>query len=148
MIDLQAATTKWMEDAGVEPSARFFHQVPAGNESALPQRLADNTHFNETGAKAVAGFFIDGLESLDIKPLVSALKKNHSSYESQVWTADLGNGSYKNPVFVRRLSDPDVCGVEGFTTWWPPVSTAHQVCPSCARTTWSTGSWLTMRYPP
>jgi len=46
------------------------------------------------------------------------------------------------------IRTPTFVGLKGFTTWWPPVSTAHQVCPSCARTTWSTGSWLTMRYPP
>ena len=36
----------------------------------------------------------------------------HSQYYiSKVWTADLGNGKYKNPVLHADYSDPDVCRV-------------------------------------
>src|SRR5262247_3698502 len=30
---------------------------------------------------------------------------------AQTWVADLGNGSYKNPVLHADYSDPDVCRV-------------------------------------
>jgi len=113
IIDLQAKTTQWLEAVGVEPSARFFHQMPAGENPLYPNGLSDNTHFNESGAKVVAGFFVDGLEALEIKPLVAALKKNSSSYVSQVWAPDLGNGRYKNPILYADYSDPDVCVVDG-----------------------------------
>lgn len=32
-------------------------------------------------------------------------------YVSQVWSPDLGNGTYKNPVIYADYSDPDVCAV-------------------------------------
>ncbi|MDR1601157.1 MAG: glycoside hydrolase 43 family protein [Tannerella sp.] len=32
-------------------------------------------------------------------------------YVSQVWSPDLGNGNYKNPVLFADYSDPDVCRV-------------------------------------
>ena len=36
----------------------------------------------------------------------------HSQYYiSKVWTADLGNGKYKNPILHADYSDPDVCRV-------------------------------------
>jgi hypothetical protein len=31
------------------------------------------------------------------------------SYVSKVWSPDLGNGKYKNPVIFADYSDPDVC---------------------------------------
>ena len=33
------------------------------------------------------------------------------SYRSQVWVADQGNGTYKNPVLYADYSDPDACRV-------------------------------------
>ena len=32
-----------------------------------------------------------------------------AQYKSQVWSPDLGNGTYKNPVINADYSDPDVC---------------------------------------
>jgi beta-xylosidase len=37
--------------------------------------------------------------------------KNNEPYVSKVWVADLGNGSYKNPVLHADYSDPDACRV-------------------------------------
>ncbi len=34
-----------------------------------------------------------------------------NQYVSQVWSPDLGNGTYKNPVLHADYSDPDVCAV-------------------------------------
>lgn len=36
---------------------------------------------------------------------------NAQSYVSNVWVADQGNGTYKNPVLHADYSDPDVCAV-------------------------------------
>lgn len=37
----------------------------------------------------------------------------HGQYKSEVWVADNGDGTYKNPVLHADYSDPDVCGVDG-----------------------------------
>lgn len=39
------------------------------------------------------------------------LPKSTQSYVSKVWSPDLGNGHYKNPVLNADYSDPDVCRV-------------------------------------
>lgn len=114
LIDMQQATTLWMENEGVEKSKRFYHQLPVGAGRLFPNGLKDNTHYNEAGAKIAAGFFLDGLESLGIKPLINELKKNTKKYISGVWVSDLGNGKYKNPVLYADYSDPDVCYANGY----------------------------------
>ena len=46
-------------------------------------------------------------------PAVSATAQQEHlhPYKSDVWSPDLGNGSYKNPVLYADYSDPDVCAV-------------------------------------
>ena len=39
------------------------------------------------------------------------LSLHSQNYISKVWTADLGNGKFKNPVLHADYSDPDVCRV-------------------------------------
>ena len=33
------------------------------------------------------------------------------NYVSEVWVADQGNGTYKNPILYADYSDPDACRV-------------------------------------
>ncbi len=42
---------------------------------------------------------------------LGSLLSNAQPYVSQVWIADNGNGTYKNPVLHADYSDPDVCAV-------------------------------------
>lgn len=114
LIDMQKQTEEWLESEGVDKSAGFFHQLPAGRSKLFPSGLKDNTHFNEKGARIAAGFFVEGLEAMNIKPLVRELKKNMPTYISEVWSPDSGNGKYKNPVLYADYSDPDVCYANGY----------------------------------
>jgi beta-xylosidase len=41
--------------------------------------------------------------------LSNAIMWAQSPYVSEVWVADLGNGTYKNPVLYADYSDPDIC---------------------------------------
>ncbi|MBE6287062.1 MAG: glycoside hydrolase [Mediterranea massiliensis] len=43
--------------------------------------------------------------------LVTQLAAQENTYVSEVWSPDLGNGFYKNPVLYADYSDPDVCRV-------------------------------------
>ncbi len=43
--------------------------------------------------------------------LLIALNLQAEDYVSKVWVADLGNGTYKNPILYSDYSDPDVCRV-------------------------------------
>ena len=39
------------------------------------------------------------------------LAAQQTPYVSEVWSPDLGNGKYKNPVLYADYSDPDACRV-------------------------------------
>jgi len=41
--------------------------------------------------------------------LTASVQAQQSNYVSEVWVADQGNGTYKNPVLFADYSDPDVC---------------------------------------
>ena len=43
--------------------------------------------------------------------LTTGAQAQQSNYVSEVWIADQGNGTYKNPVLYADYSDPDVCRV-------------------------------------
>lgn len=43
--------------------------------------------------------------------LTVQLSAQENQYVSEVWSPDLGNGRYKNPVIYADYSDPDVCRV-------------------------------------
>ena len=57
-------------------------------------------------------------------------------YLSAVWSPDLGNGMYKNPVIHADYSDPDVCAVGNDFYLTPPVSPVCLACPSSTPRTW------------
>lgn len=111
LVDMQKQTSDWLAAEGVEKSKQYFHKFAPGVSKLYPKGLDDNTHFNEKGARIIAGFFVEGIKSLKINPLINELKENIKPYVSQVWVSDMGNGSYKNPVLYADYSDPDVCRV-------------------------------------
>lgn len=44
-----------------------------------------------------------------ILSIVTVIQGSAQEYVSKVWSPDLGNGKYKNPVVYADYSDPDVC---------------------------------------
>lgn len=74
LIDLEKITSAWLQQAGVEGSTKFFHQLPPGVSRLHPDGLEDNTHFNERGARAVAAFFIQEIEKQQVKELTGLIK--------------------------------------------------------------------------
>ncbi len=50
------------------------------------------------------------LISVMAAPLLCSAQQNDNSV-SQVWVADRGDGTYRNPVLYADYSDPDVCRV-------------------------------------
>jgi beta-xylosidase/lysophospholipase L1-like esterase len=111
VADMYSYTEQWLNEAGEENSAMFFMNIPAGVNTLYPGGLTDNTHYVEEGARKAAAFFVEDIEKQHIEPLAQLLKKNEKAYISKVWVADLGNGTYKNPILHADYSDPDVCRV-------------------------------------
>lgn len=49
--------------------------------------------------------------ALVIGMLYTVCLQTEAQYVSEVWVADQGNGTYRNPVLHADYSDPDVCAV-------------------------------------
>jgi DNA sulfur modification protein DndE len=54
LLDLEKATAAWLQEAGDEPSRRYFMWIAAGSHPKIPEGRKDDTHFVEAGARAVA----------------------------------------------------------------------------------------------
>lgn len=74
LIDMEKLTFKWMSDAGADPSRKFYHKLKPGISKLFPNGLDDNTHYNENGARTVAGFFCKEARKQHIKLITDHLK--------------------------------------------------------------------------
>jgi lysophospholipase L1-like esterase len=54
LLDLEVATSQWLQEVGDEPSKKFFMWIEPGKYEKLPKGSQDNTHFVEAGAVHVA----------------------------------------------------------------------------------------------
>ncbi|HWA07833.1 MAG TPA: rhamnogalacturonan acetylesterase [Opitutaceae bacterium] len=54
LLDLEAATSKWLRETGDEPSKKFFMWIEPGQYAKIPEGRKDDTHFVEAGAVHVA----------------------------------------------------------------------------------------------
>ena len=54
MLELERATSAWLQAAGDEPSKKFFMWIEPGKFEKLPDGRKDDTHFVEAGATHVA----------------------------------------------------------------------------------------------
>lgn len=64
LIDLNFWTMELYRTAGEEGSLAYFTHLRAGEHAHWPEGLADNTHFNRTGAAVVAGRVAKALEAI------------------------------------------------------------------------------------
>ena len=58
LLDLTAATAKWLAAAGDEPSKPFFMWIAPGTHPKIPDGRKDDTHFTEAGAREVAALAV------------------------------------------------------------------------------------------
>jgi lysophospholipase L1-like esterase len=54
LLDLEAATSRWLQEVGDEPSRKFFMWIEPGRYREIPDGRKDDTHFVEAGAVEVA----------------------------------------------------------------------------------------------
>ena len=60
LVDMEKATMKMVQAAGVEGSTRIYCHAPAGSKN-YPEGVADNSHLQEEGASRIAALFLNGL---------------------------------------------------------------------------------------
>jgi beta-xylosidase len=90
----------------------------------LPDGLHDDTHFSELGARLVAELAAREMVRLHL-PLVLYLRLESLVPPPPVWSPDLGDGTFANPVLHADYSDPDVVRVGG--DYWMTASSFSQV---------------------
>ena len=67
LIDLDADSMAYFQSIGEEDSKKYYlHYTAADNIAAFPAGIADDTHFNELGARAVAALISRRLKELHI----------------------------------------------------------------------------------
>jgi lysophospholipase L1-like esterase len=67
LIDLDADSMAYFQSIGEEDSKKYYlHYTPADNIANFPTGVADDTHFNELGARAVAALISRRLKELHI----------------------------------------------------------------------------------
>lgn len=128
LVDLDARSRRLFESMGEARAQDYFLFYTAEDRvPRFPDGWADNIHFNEAGARLVAGLVADGLAGLDI-PLAAQVRRPELSQIPQLgdpglcptpasvlaalpWHADLGDGRYRNPILAADYSDPDVVRV-------------------------------------
>ncbi len=74
LLDLETATAKWLQAAGDEPSRRFFMWLAPGTHPKIPEGRKDDTHFVESGARAVAELAVAQIRGQKL-PLARWLKQ-------------------------------------------------------------------------
>ena len=73
LLDLERATSAWLQAVGDEPSKKFFMWIEPGKFEKLPEGRKDDTHFVEAGAIHVAELAVAQMRELKL-PLVRWLK--------------------------------------------------------------------------
>ena len=73
LLDLEAATAKWLQATGDEPSKKFFMWIAPGTHPMIPDGRQDDTHFVEAGALKVAEMAVAQIREQNL-PLVKWLK--------------------------------------------------------------------------
>jgi lysophospholipase L1-like esterase len=67
LIDLEARSADFIGRAGAEGAKKYYlHYAPADEVAAYPQGIADDTHFNELGARAMANLVTQELKGLRV----------------------------------------------------------------------------------
>jgi beta-xylosidase/lysophospholipase L1-like esterase len=103
LLEMNRLSMELLRSLGPEPSKRLFLWVDALN-------LKDDTHFSEEGARRMAELAVREIWRLQL-PLGAHLRLDRVQPELPPWVADLGDGTYRNPILFADYSDPDVVRV-------------------------------------
>ena len=67
LIDLDKDSQALLQKLGPEESKKLFNYLTPGESINYPKGQADNTHFNERGARKVAEIVLEGIRSLKLE---------------------------------------------------------------------------------
>jgi lysophospholipase L1-like esterase len=73
LLDLEKATSAWLQQVGDEPSKKFFMWIAPGTHPLIPQGRQDDTHLVDAGAVKVASLAAEAIRAQNL-PLAQWLK--------------------------------------------------------------------------
>ena len=122
LLDLDAASRRWLQALGVEGSLAYYLHEPA-------IALADNTHFHRRGALAVACLVA---EALTAQQLVPARHKRRDTDCGVPATAGSGRASQRHPSLIEHVEhglqlQPGPHGGDGPTLASPLFASAPEL---------------------
>jgi len=65
-VDMTELSARVLERYGPDSSAKLFLQLEPGENVNYPSGVKDNTHFSPTGAREMAGVFLDAIAKSDV----------------------------------------------------------------------------------
>ena len=66
LIDMTTLSTELVSELGERESKWLYHHLEAGEHPNYPNGKADDTHFNEIGARKMAQLVLSGIRTLDL----------------------------------------------------------------------------------
>ncbi len=124
LLEMEDATRILVQGLGPEESLSIYLHFEPGEHPQLPEGKHDDTHFSELGARLVAEQAAREMVRVHL-PIVQYLKLDLLVPPPLVWSPDLGDGTFANPVLYADYSDPDVVRVG--EDYWMTASSFSQV---------------------
>lgn len=75
LIDMTKKSMDLLSELGPQQSILLYNHLEAGEHPNYPKGVADNTHFNELGARKMAELVWQGMRELKLEPADRILKK-------------------------------------------------------------------------
>lgn len=123
LLEMEDTTRTLVRRLGPEGSRSLYLHFAPGEHPQLPGGLHDDTHFSELGARLVAELAAREMARVHL-PFVRHLRLSSLVPPLPAWSADLGDGTFANPVLYADYSDPDVVRV-GDDYWMTASSFNH-----------------------
>ncbi|MDP0498813.1 MAG: family 43 glycosylhydrolase [Verrucomicrobiota bacterium JB022] len=110
LLEMERLTSDLERAYGEEGSKGLHLWYTAEQVPSRPDGLQDDTHYNETGAREVAAIAAREISRLHLS-LADWIDYTKVKAPPPAWSADLGDGTYINPILNADYSDPDVVRV-------------------------------------
>ncbi len=110
LLDMERRSTDFERSLGVEASKALHLWYAAGELPTRPKGVSDDTHYSPLGARHMAELVAGELYRRQL-PIAEMFDWSKVSNPPAPWSADLGDGTYVNPVLNADYSDPDVVRV-------------------------------------
>jgi len=80
LIDMDERSQSLLRELGPEESRSLYNHLPPGEHPNYPGGVADDTHFNEHGARRMAELVLEGIEVLELGLATHIVRNDRASH--------------------------------------------------------------------